>query len=224
METELKLSFPSDELLSSCEDASWLLQSVRVTDRRTESYENRYLDTKERVLHKRRTSLRVRHIAGQDYVFTVKTAPVPISGKAGEDGPSGLTSRCEWNVRSEHPDFDPRAFIESAKGSDDPLPILESAILPVMDEPLETVCMTEFRRRILEVQYMDSVLEICLDTGACLAGGKSLPICEMEIELICGDTNAVSSLGAIVMRHCNCSSGTLSKYARCLLLLNEEKV
>ena len=224
METELKLSFPSDEALLSCGEAGWLMERVRIVEKKTEVYENRYLDTKDRILHQRRTSLRVRHVVGQNYIFTVKTAPIPITGKNTSEVSSGLTSRCEWNVESERPFFDARAFITGADRSEDPIPILEAALRPIMDKELETVCKTEFTRHIIDVQFMDSMLEICLDTGACLAGEKSLPICEMEIELISGKTDAVQQLGSIVMRNCNCTSGTLSKYARCLLLLNEEKV
>ena len=221
METELKLAFTSEEELLSCLHASWLRDAVEILEEKTEVYENAYLDTKDRFLHAHRTSLRVRKVNGESYIHTVKTSPVALKGEMDEAIRAGLTSRCEWNVRSNTADFDPDVFIQAAKDSEDPLPILVSSLAPIRGKALETVCRTVFTRRILVVIYEGSKLEICLDTGSCQAGGKSLPICEMEIERVSGPDDAVGDLGALVMRHAKCTGGSISKYARCLLLLKE---
>ena len=52
-------------------------------------------------------------------------------------------------------------------------------------------------------------------------GGKSLPICEMEIELISGEITAVSDLGLLIKEHTSCKPLAVSKLARCLSLLKE---
>ena len=174
-------------------------------------------------MHKARTSVRVRHIEGAGYVHTVKTSPVAVNGQNDPVIGSGLSSRCEWNICSDRSFFDPEAFLQAVDRSGDPLPILQAALLPVMERELAVICRTEFARITIKVEFEGSILEVCLDIGKCLATNKSLPICEMEIELIEGEVDSVRKLGAIVAEHCHCSGGGLSKYARCLLLLSEEE-
>ena len=110
METELKLAFPSEKELLSVMDAPWFLQNVEILSEKTEEYENRYLDTMGRELSVSRTSLRVRHVVGEDYIHTVKAAPVPSDPEN-----KGLSSRYEWEIRTDRPDFDVEYFLSHAK-------------------------------------------------------------------------------------------------------------
>ncbi|HAU50403.1 MAG TPA: hypothetical protein DCW43_01355 [Clostridiales bacterium] len=223
METELKLSFPDPETLYAAASAPWFLEKVEIKSEKTEEYENSYLDTKDRILEKSRTSMRIRHVIGQKYIHTVKTTPVITQGENTRETAMGLTSKCEWNVSSDRSCFDVDAFLREAKNMEDPYEVLAAALVPVLGHELETVCKTAFKRRTITAGFFGSTVEICLDTGDCIASGRSCPICEMEIELISGGIAPVEELSLLIREHTNCRPLTVSKYARCLMLMRENE-
>jgi len=55
---------------------------------------------------------------------------------------------------------------------------------------LELVHTTRVRRRFLLVAWQGSEIEVALDRGQVEAGGRSLPVCEVEAELKQGDAKA----------------------------------
>lgn len=222
METELKLSFPDREALYSVCDSSWFLHAVEIIGEKTEEYENSYLDTEDRALEGTGNSLRIRHVLGSDYIHTVKASRVSLAGEPDSEVRSGLTSRCEWNVNTERPDFDIDFFLRAARDSEDPFEILASVLVPLSGKKLIPLCKTEFMRHTITAVYEGSTVEICLDTGKCVALDRFLPICEMEIELISGEISAVSSLGLMIKDHTSCQPLAISKLARCLSLLKEQ--
>ena len=224
METELKLSFPDPETLYAVTGEPWFQDAVEIRSAKTEEYENRYLDTKDRILEKSRTSMRIRHVLGQDFIHTVKSTPTAIINESSsEEGFSGLTSKCEWNVSSDRSEFDVGLFLKAAKNGKDPYEILAAALVPVSGKKLETVCKTAFKRHTITAGYHGSTVEICLDTGSCIASGRSCPICEMEIELISGEVAPVEELGLLIREHADCKPLAISKYARCLMLMRENE-
>ncbi|MBP5493072.1 MAG: CYTH domain-containing protein [Clostridiales bacterium] len=214
MEAELKLSFPSDIELYATLDAEWFLSSISILDIKKEEYCNRYLDTKERDAHQHRLSLRIRHVLGQDYIHTVK---------CGATYSGGFSKRFEWNHHSMNSEFDAGAFLKETTEEEDPKEILSEALAPILGKKLEDVCATEFVRSTITAEFSGSVVEICLDTGKCVAGDKSTPICEMEIELVRGKEQAIEDLGKIVIENTDAYEQTISKYARCLMLLEKEE-
>ena len=222
METELKLSFPDRESLYAVCDSPWFLHAVEILGEKTEEYENSYLDTRDRALEGSGNSLRIRHIVGSDYIHTVKASRVSLSGETDSAVKSGLTSRCEWNVSTKRPDFDIDFFLHEAKEAEDPYEILASILVPLSGSKLVAICKTEFTRQTITAMYEGSKVEICLDTGKCIALDRSLPICEMEIELISGDVSAVSKLGVLIKEYTNCQPLAVSKLGRCLSLLKEK--
>ena len=113
METELKLSFQSREALYAASEAPWFLDSVDILTEKTSVFENRYLDTSDRVLRDTRTTIRIRHVDGENYIHTVKTSPVALSKDLDQNLLSGLTSRCEWNVETERDEFDIDFFLSA---------------------------------------------------------------------------------------------------------------
>ena len=214
MESELKIKFPSSKELYEVVDSSWFKSAVFTEDEKTEEYVNRYFDSPSRVLLSKHVSVRVRHILGQNYVHTVK-----LGGKSVD----GFSQRYEWNQDSKNAEFDVKRFLKNAAVCDDPIELLQEALVPVTDEKLIEICQTRFKRKTITAGFGDSIFEICLDDGACIAGDKSLPICEMEIELLSGNTQDVIEFGHLVENHSNGEFSNLSKYGRCLALLNEEK-
>ena len=221
METELKLSFPDRESLYSACDAAWFLQAVEIREEKTEDYENFYLDTKDRALEGTGNSLRIRHVLGSDYIHTVKASRVSLPAGSASDVNTGLTSRCEWNVSTDRPEFDIAYFLKKSKNAQDPYEILASILVPLSGRDLIAICKTEFTRHTITVVFKGSEMEICLDTGKCIALDRSVSICEMEIELISGEITAVSDLGLLIKEHTSCKPLAVSKLARCLSLLKE---
>ena len=51
-------------------------------------------------------------------------------------------------------------------------------------------CGARFTRRAKTLALEDCTVEIALDQGVLLGGGKELPLCELEVELKSGDENA----------------------------------
>ncbi|MBR5041378.1 MAG: CYTH domain-containing protein [Clostridiales bacterium] len=222
METELKLSFPNQEALYAASEAPWFLESVDILSEKTSSFENRYLDTRDRSLRDTRTTIRIRHVDGENYIHTVKTIPVALPEDLDPNLLSGLTSRCEWNVETDRSDFDIDYFLSQSKNAEDPYEVLAATLVPLSGKELVTLSKTAFTRHVITAEFEGSTLEICLDTGNCYGAGKSLPICEMEIELISGDIASVTKLGALISENTECKPLAISKLARCLQLMNEE--
>ena len=126
----------------------------------TISMETDYYDTPEGALHERHWMLRKRLENGAA-VCTLKT-PLP-------DG-----SRGEWEV--------------SAPSIDEALPLLLAAGCPGELEELARSglllwCGARFTRLARKVHASDSVLELALDRGIFLGGGKEQPFAELEVEL-----------------------------------------
>lgn len=214
MESELKLIFPSKEELYDVLSAPWFYEAIMKEDEKVEVYENRYLDTPDHVLLGSKTSLRIRHIVGQNFIHTVK-----VGGKS----INGFSQRYEWNQETKDREFDLEKFLLRARSSDDPYTILCESLSPLKDKTLIDVCATKFTRKTLTAGFGDSLFEICFDVGDCIAGEKSEPICELEIELIEGNANDVKVFGNYVMEHSNGEFSNLSKYGRCLRLMQDGK-
>jgi len=214
MESELKIMFPSTEELYEAASSTWFRNAVFQEEEKSEEYINRYFDTKEHDLLERKVTVRVRHIVGEEYVHTVK-----LGGKSID----GFSQRYEWNQDSSKPQFDVTLFLEKAASCDDPIELLDAALEPVKDKELLEVCQTKFKRKTITAGFGDSIFEICFDDGFCIAGSKSMPICEMEIELISGNAQDVIDFGHLVENHSNGEFSNLSKYGRCLALLREEE-
>ena len=122
--------------------------------------ETDYYDTPEGTLHERHWMLR-RRLENGAAVCTLKT-PLP-------DG-----SRGEWEV--------------SAPSIDEALPLLLAEGCPGELEELARSglllwCGARFTRLARKVYASDSVLELALDRGLFLGGGKEQPFAELEVEL-----------------------------------------
>ena len=213
MESELKLIFPNQTALYQTMASSWFTNAIQVHSECDEEYENRYFDTKDRSLREDKISIRVRRINGEKYLHTVK-----IGGKS----EAGFSRRYEWNQEFDSPEFHIRSFIEKAQSGDDPVEILSGALERIDESQLSELCQTRFTRKIIKASIKDSLCEICLDVGSCIAGSKSAPICEMEIELVSWNIDDLIEFGQLVTRNSDGEPSDVSKLARCLQLLNEE--
>ena len=135
-----------------------------------------YYDTQERDLAREGLALRVRS-AGREHVQALKS-------EAGSSG--GLFVRGEWEARvpglapdlDRIPDFAARARARQAVG----------------EKPLVPMFETDFRRTSLRLERNGDEVELALDEGELRARGASVPIREVELELVRGDPGVLYGL------------------------------
>ncbi len=170
-ETELKLWLRA-------EDAAVFAALPRLRRARPhrEKLRSIYFDTPDFRLAERGVALRVRR-AGRRWLQTLKTE--------GEKG-GGLSKRLELEtaVSGPAPDFSrlPAAVADGL------IPVnLRAALAPVYE--------TRFQRTAWNLRAPDrSRVEVALDVGEILAGGKSEALCEVELELKSGSAEALYAL------------------------------
>ena len=136
-----------------------------------------YYDTPDRSLGRRKAAYRVRK-ENEDYVATLKWS----SG-----GKEGLSVRNECNVEVESATPDLSVFRNDIDDFEIVRLLSETELAPILT--------TRFLRRKAAMEFENTVVELAVDVGEILAGGKSAPISELEIELISGKTEALISLG-----------------------------
>ena len=62
------------------------------------------------------------------------------------------------------------------------------------------VCGARFTRHAGTIDFAGSVLEIALDSGVLMGGGKEIPLCEVEVELKSGDPETAIAFGMELKR------------------------
>lgn len=121
-------------------------------------------------------------------VCTIKT---PLSGRG----------RGEWEM----PDGDWRALFRLAGVEQPP-------------EPLEEVCAARFTRLAKKLCLPDCTLELALDQGVLLGGGREQPLCEVELELKSGDEAAAEAYARDFAAQHGLKTEKKSKFRRALAL------
>ena len=159
--------------------------------------ETTYYDTIDRSLRRRDITLRKRMENGKS-VCTMKT-------------PADL-GRNEYEVEA--------ATIEEAIPQ---LCKLASApdIADLLASGVEEVCGARFHRIARRMQLTDGVVEVCIDRGQLLGGGKTLPLLEVELELIEGAPEGVRRNAAALCAAYQFKEEKRSKYARSYMLAME---
>lgn len=140
---------------------------------------NTYFDTPDLALRQHGIALRLRR-KGWDWLMTVK------GGNPGsQSAPGGLARRNEWEARTQPGEFDFGIV------TDDDLREFLEAQRPRL-EPLFT---TDFTRFAWTINQPGASIELALDRGHIAARGNAdakhptrLPLCEIELELINGDS------------------------------------
>lgn len=177
-ETELK--FGLSEAAAVAVDAT-----LRRVGRRAVPITSHYWDTADRRLARAGLSLRLRHAKGQ-WEQTVKGAgaspverleqTVPRPGKWSENGPS--------------PEL--RYHAGSQAGA-----LLDAALsrrrgrVSALDPQYTSIVV----RRAVPVVVAGAAIEVAIDRGVVRAGARSMPVCEVELELKNGDRAGLIALG-----------------------------
>ncbi len=195
METEIELKFIvspefSSQLLNKITEAKILQQSSRELG-------NIYFDTPDQLLRQHDIGLRIRRF-DDVYVQTLKTAGRVVAG---------LHQRPEYNVEI---DGDaPTLALHPA----DAWP--EGFDVDLAQQQIKPLFSTDFTRQQWLVAMPDgSQIELAYDHGDVHTNGKSSPICEVELELKSGQTDALFTLARELCADGGMRLGNLSKAAR----------
>lgn len=87
---------------------------------------------------------------------------------------------------------------------------------------LIAVCGAKFTRIARKINFADSVLELALDSGVLLGGGKELPLYEVEVELLTGETRDADLYSAILSEKFHLQEEKESKFRRAMALAKGE--
>ena len=175
-----------------------LRQIVAPTERF--SMETTYFDTPDGVLSARRMTLRLRR-ENDVTVCTVKT-PLPDGGRG------------EWECFSDRV----TVGIDMLCKLGAPAELLEWTAGGV-----EPICGARFAREVRQMDIGVGTVEIALDQGVLLGGGKELPFCEMEVELKSGDWAQAADFAACLAGTQGLKIECRSKFRRALALARGEE-
>lgn len=164
----------------------------------TVQMETAYYDTPDGDLSTRRWTLRKRLENGSS-VCTLKTP--------GQDGIRG-----EWEAACDRIEA---AVSELCKLSG--IPELEA----LCAKGLPRVCGARFTRKAGLFTLRDCTVEIALDEGILLGGGKEIPLCELEVELKDGSREAADAFAAQLAEIYGLQVEPKSKFARAMALNKE---
>lgn len=195
METEIELKFfvsPefSNQLLRMIADAKILQQSSRMLG-------NIYFDTPDQILRQHDIGLRIRRF-DDVFVQTMKTAGRVVAG---------LHQRPEYNAETNG--TEPDLFLHP----DDAWP--EDFNVAQVQQQLKPLFSTDFERQQWLIAMPDgSQIELAFDQGEVSTNGKTDAICEVELELKSGQTDALFTLARELCAEGGMRLGNLSKAAR----------
>ena len=168
-------------------------------DYHTYEMETTYYDAVGGALSDRHITLRRRMENGRS-VCTVKT---PVSGYG----------RGEWECDCD----DIHAAIDLLVGMG-----ASRELLLLTAEGVVPVCGAKFTRRALTVTHKGAELELALDRGILLGGGREIPLCEVEVELKSGEPEAAMAFADALAREFNLRPEHKSKFRRALALAKGE--
>ncbi len=164
LEIKLTLSEPAQR-----QALDWLLALSEAQKGARKTLVNRYYDTPNALLNQAKAALRVRQ-AGDRYIQTLKTRGEFVNG---------AHQRQEWEWDLNGPELD--------------LSLLEQTPLhnQVDLSDLQLAFETNFQRQIVMLKDGDNEIEVAVDSGKVLGGGRSMPLHEVEFELKAGSPSCL---------------------------------
>jgi len=87
---------------------------------------------------------------------------------------------------------------------------------------LVEVCGARFTRLYKQLSVEGAVVELALDRGTLLGGGRELPLCEVEVELKAGTEDAAAAFAQTLAQKYGLQPEKRSKFRRALALAKEE--
>jgi len=176
VETELKLRIAPEHMARLKRDP--LLKTMAAGRASTRRLHNVYFDTPSLDLHRHQMALRLRRVGGT-WLQTLK-------GGGGVE--AGLHSRNEWEMQVPRGELD----LDALKASGAQLP-------RAAKKKLQPVFSTDFTRNMRQLKFDGADIELCMDSGKIIAGAKSRPICELELELKSGEPRQLFGLALALL-------------------------
>lgn len=194
MSQEIELKFivsqPSVDALRT------YLNTLRGHHQASRQLVNIYYETADNQLRRHDMGLRIRGDSGQ-YEMTMKVAG-RVTG--------GLHQRPEYNVALTTPTLDLARFPSDVWPADMDIAALSAAVKPLFS--------TDFCREKWVVAHGESEIELAFDLGEVKAGEFHEPLCELELELLSGNTADLLALAQQLVAQPGLRQGSLSKAAR----------
>lgn len=191
---EVEVKFRADDGALAAVAASALLKGASVG--KAQELVSTYFESPAFDLQRAGLSLRVRR----------KGRAIPLMGVKWESGVADeVFARGEAEVRCPGGIPDP-ALLEGA--------IRERVVKLLETRPLTPIFETRIKRRALLVTHGHSTIELSLDEGSIIAGGASLPVAEVELELKSGNLPDLLDFAASLARDCGLSLAFEAKSAR----------
>ena len=201
-ETELKLSLVKNQTEALKSHPFWHQHAGEPT---LFHLGNTYFDTPDMQLNQIQVALRIREKNGQ-YFQTLKTKGKSING---------LTRRGEWEWPITAPELD----------IDGLLKVWPKQLPEIATEALKPLFSTDFDRICWNVEWDHprAKVEAALDIGLVKAGGKTSPICELELELLEGDEQALEIIAKELSQTIQLTPSDKSKAERGIELITWER-
>lgn len=158
-----------------------------------------YYDTPERALSARHITLR-RRLENEIPVCTLKT-------------PAANGGRGEWELEC---DDILAAIPELCKLSG------MAELADLTQSGIQEVCGARFTRLAKTLVLTDCTLELALDSGILLGGGKEMPLCEIEVEAKSGSEEAVAAFAQSLAEEFRLKPQPKSKFRRAMELAEGE--
>lgn len=225
-ELEWKYALPDPALLdeiAACET----VRGRTVESPRRCHMQSEYYDTPDHRFFRERTTLRHRledessvfcmkaPLRGEQSVGTALCRPSPEADPHLRGEQSVGTALCRPSLAA-----DPHLRSEWETEAEDlasALPKLAAlgAPVPPADTPLQVLCRADFIRRAVLLRLDDgSTAELALDLGTLSGATRSLPLCELELELKSGDPAAARAFAEALAARFSLRPEPLSKFAR----------
>ena len=96
-------------------------------------------------------------------------------------------------------------------------------LLALASAGLTPVCGARFTRTAITLEFGNSLIELALDRGVLLGGGREIPLYEAEAELKAGERADVDRFGAYLETAFGLAPEALSKFARAKKLAEGER-
>ena len=160
--------------------------------------ETTYFDTPDRALGKLRWTLRQRMENGRSICALKTPGHDLVRGEWETENPDmteGLKAICAMDVPPEFPGL--------------------------VKNGLVTVCGARFTRKIKLINVGDTTVELALDQGVFLGGGKEQPFSEIEVELKSGTRQDTDRFADALSQKYGLQEGHISKFERALALSQE---
>ncbi|MCX4026136.1 CYTH domain-containing protein [Endozoicomonas sp. SM1973] len=203
-ETEVKLAL-QDTSPDEIKQAAFFKQ-YQSTLVGTKPLINIYFDTPAGDLHQQKMALRIRQLADGGLIQTLKTRGKSVAG---------LSSRQEWEWPIKEKKLDTTLLNE----------VWPQSLAVGVKEQLVPVFETNFERTIWLVEWHHdksvATVELALDQGFVIAGSKTQPINELELELKAGDKAALINLAELLQKQFSLQPYDLSKAERGYQLLDK---